>query len=168
MRTRYCMKSCDLLSRGLHIHRPCLKDGSTDRLTHSQLLVHCVSEFVFYCRETTEAVSTNFRNERERLASKQAAMATGLEALLQTVSNSTLRNPAEAYFASAWNYMTDNYSRFTISVWISVILHEVTSLSISLSLFFHLSLSLSLSAGGVLRAVWTRIHRSVPAVHAEV
>lgn len=50
----------------------------------------------------------------------------GLDILLQTVANTTLRNPVEPYFASAWNYMTDNYSRFTIAMWISVVLHEVT------------------------------------------
>lgn len=49
----------------------------------------------------------------------------GLDILLQTVANTTLRNPVEPYFASAWNYMTDNYSRFTIAMWISVVLHEV-------------------------------------------
>ena len=51
----------------------------------------------------------------------------GLDALLQTVTNSSLQNPVEPYFASAWNYMTDNYSRFTIAMWFSVVLHEVGS-----------------------------------------
>lgn len=49
----------------------------------------------------------------------------GLEALFQTVANSSIRNPVEPYFASGWNYMTDNYSKFTISVLFSIILHEV-------------------------------------------
>ena len=54
-----------------------------------------------------------------------ASAATGRDALLQTVANSTLRNPVEPYLGSAWNYMTDNYPRFTIAVWFSVVLHEV-------------------------------------------
>jgi methylsterol monooxygenase len=54
-----------------------------------------------------------------------ASAATGLDALLQTVTNSTLRNPVEPYLGSAWNYMTDNYPRFTIAVWFSVVLHEL-------------------------------------------
>ncbi|CAI8025336.1 Methylsterol monooxygenase 1 [Geodia barretti] len=54
-----------------------------------------------------------------------ASVATGLDALLQTVANSTLRNPVEPYLGSAWNYMTDNYPRFTIAVWFSVVLHEL-------------------------------------------
>ena len=49
----------------------------------------------------------------------------GLDVLFQTVANTSLHNPVEPYIASAWNYMTDNYSRFTISMWISVVLHEV-------------------------------------------
>lgn len=52
-------------------------------------------------------------------------MATGLDALLQTVTNTTLRNPVEPYVASAWNYMTDNFDRFTIAMWFSVLLHEI-------------------------------------------
>ena len=47
-----------------------------------------------------------------------------LSALLQTVANAS-HNPIEPYVASGWTYMTDNYSRFTIAVWISLILHEV-------------------------------------------
>ena len=44
--------------------------------------------------------------------------------LLQTVANASY-NPVEPYVASGWNYMTENYSRFTIAVWFSVVLHEV-------------------------------------------
>jgi hypothetical protein len=58
-----------------------------------------------------------------------SAATAGLDALLQTVANSTLRNPAEPYLAYAWNYMTDNYPRFTIAVWFSVVLHEVRKVS---------------------------------------
>lgn len=33
--------------------------------------------------------------------------------------------PFEGYIASGWEYMTDNYSKFTIATWFSIILHEV-------------------------------------------
>lgn len=33
--------------------------------------------------------------------------------------------PFEGYMASGWGYMTDNYSKFTIATWFSIILHEV-------------------------------------------
>ena len=49
----------------------------------------------------------------------------GLSVLLQTVANASFHNPVEPYIASGWNYMTDNYSRFTIAMWISIVLHEV-------------------------------------------
>ena len=49
----------------------------------------------------------------------------GLNDLLHMVGNTSVHNPVEPYIASAWNYMTNNYSRFTISMWISVVLHEV-------------------------------------------
>ena len=65
---------------------------------------------------------------------------TGLDALLQTVANTSLKNPVEPYVASAWNYMTDNFERFTIAVWFSVVFHEVRYLFISSSLKLSLSL----------------------------
>lgn len=34
-------------------------------------------------------------------------------------------NPAEPYFAAAWMYMVDNYSKFTIANWFSILWHEV-------------------------------------------
>lgn len=40
------------------------------------------------------------------------------------VGNSSV--PFEGYIASGWNYMTDNYSKFTIAMWFSVIYHEVS------------------------------------------
>lgn len=51
----------------------------------------------------------------------------GLEILLERVTNSSYMygNPVEPYIASGWNYMTQNYSRFTIAMWFSVMLHEV-------------------------------------------
>ncbi len=33
-----------------------------------------------------------------------------------TINGIGLSNPLEPYLASAWNYMTDNYSLFTIAV----------------------------------------------------
>ena len=33
--------------------------------------------------------------------------------------------PLEGHIAKGWNYMTDNYSEFTIATIFSVILHEV-------------------------------------------
>lgn len=33
--------------------------------------------------------------------------------------------PFESHVASGWQYMTDNYSKFTISTAFSIILHEV-------------------------------------------
>ena len=39
------------------------------------------------------------------------------------VGNSSV--PFEGYVASGWNYMTDNYSKFTIATVFSGILHEV-------------------------------------------
>ena len=57
-------------------------------------------------------------------SSGDLSSAGSLSALLQTVAN-TSYNPVEPYVASGWNYMTENYSRFTIAVWISLILHEV-------------------------------------------
>ena len=89
-------------------------------------------------------------------------MSAGLDALLQTVTNSSLRNPVEPYFASAWNFMTDNCSRFTIAMWISVVLHEVGLKSAPLIYIF------SLPPGGLLWAVRAWFSRPVPAVHAKV
>lgn len=40
------------------------------------------------------------------------------------VANSTV--PFEGYISKSWNYMTDNYSEFTIATLFSVILHEVS------------------------------------------
>lgn len=35
-------------------------------------------------------------------------------------------NPLDDFFLEpAWKYMTDNYSKFTISFWISILVHEV-------------------------------------------
>ena len=34
-------------------------------------------------------------------------------------------NPLQEPFADAWRYMTNNYSRFQIAVWGSLIVHEV-------------------------------------------
>lgn len=36
-------------------------------------------------------------------------------------------NPAEPYFAAAWMYMVDNYSKFTIANWFSILWHEVST-----------------------------------------
>lgn len=46
------------------------------------------------------------------------------------VGNSSV--PFEGYIASGWEYMTSNYSRFTIATCFSVILHEVCLCLISL------------------------------------
>ena len=85
----------------------------------------------------------------------------GLDVLIETMVNATPRNPVEPYFASAWNYMTDNYSRFTIAMWISVVLHEVgrTMLSDSNHHVF---------AGSVFRTLSSWIHGPVPSVHEEI
>lgn len=88
----------------------------------------------------------------------------GLDALLQTVTNSSLQNPVEPYFASAWNYMTDNYTRFTIAMWFSLVLHEV---GFFLSPRF-LMLRKTISPAGVLWAVRAWLSRTVSAIHAEV
>ena len=34
-------------------------------------------------------------------------------------------NPVEPYFAAAWIYMVDNFSKFPIANWFSVLWHEV-------------------------------------------
>lgn len=47
----------------------------------------------------------------------------GVSALLQPLYR--LGNVSEAYFESSWNYMTDNYSKFTIATVFSIFLHEV-------------------------------------------
>lgn len=38
-----------------------------------------------------------------------------------------ISNPLEPQVASAWNYMTDNYDKFTITTWFSIVLHEVAT-----------------------------------------
>lgn len=58
------------------------------------------------------------------------------EVFFQTVANTTIRNPVEPYFASAWNYMTDNFSRPVISIVFSVILHEVVYFGLCAPGFF--------------------------------
>lgn len=40
------------------------------------------------------------------------------------IGNTTV--PFEGYISKGWNYMTDNYSEFTIETLFSVILHEVS------------------------------------------
>ena len=53
-------------------------------------------------------------------------MSGGLAILLEKMTNSSgFENPAEPYVASGWNYMTQNYSRFTIAVLFSALIHEV-------------------------------------------
>ena len=43
---------------------------------------------------------------------------------MEVIGNVT--NPLDDLFLEpAWKYMTTNYSRFTISFWISVLVHEV-------------------------------------------
>ena len=57
-----------------------------------------------------------------------AAMNTTFETIYDAVGQvaATLpANPAEPYFAAAWMYMLDNYSKFTIATWFSLIWHEV-------------------------------------------
>ena len=34
-------------------------------------------------------------------------------------------NPVQEYFKDAWTYMTDNYTKFQIATWGSLLLHEV-------------------------------------------
>ena len=44
--------------------------------------------------------------------------------VLKMVDN--LTNPvSDLFLEPAWKYMTDNYSKFTISFWVSVLIHEV-------------------------------------------
>ena len=35
-------------------------------------------------------------------------------------------NPLSAVAETGWTYMTDHYSEYTITSWISIVLHEVT------------------------------------------
>jgi hypothetical protein len=97
------------------------------------------------------------------ISSSAAMSAGGLNYLLHTVANTSLHNPVEPYVASAWNYMTDNYSRFTIAMWISVVLHEVLFYEGSAVLNAHPLLH---GAGGVLRSLCARFHCPIPTFHA--
>ena len=84
-----------------------------------------------------------------------------MHVLLQTVGNAS--NPLEPYFASVWNYMTDNYSRFTIAMWISVALHEVRTCRAG-SLRYTVRPS---TVGCLLWFLCTRVHCPVSTLHAK-
>jgi len=58
-----------------------------------------------------------------RMASEQDQLIGMVYGAASAVANSTV--PFESYVSSSWNYMTDNYSEFTIATLFSVILHEV-------------------------------------------
>ena len=93
--------------------------------------------------------------------------------LLQTVANASF-NPLEPYLASGWNYMTDNYSRFTIAVWISLILNEVRGRNIAKPVTrgpghrTPCTCVYYCYAGGLLRSLCAWFRCTVPALHAEI
>ena len=73
-----------------------------------------------------------------------------------------ITNPLDDYLLEpSWKYMTNNYSRFTISFWFSIIIHEVLINECMVVLFFVV-------ADFILWTVLAWIPCSVPSFHAKI